>query len=320
MIVIGSIALKHHIPSIDMSSNKDIDVICYPYEMLRWASNNQNVRTLMPIRNTDKWVAFLHNQRIVEFEMIEKATSNLLISEMLDPNSTSGPISQDGSVGDATIAPVEILYLLKMAHRFKKNTPFFLKTHNHINAIRAAFPNIDDDTNTEPLHAIFTQREKESYTYLHPKLNVTKKDFFNPDIGVDYVYDHDEIHKIVARGNRPAYSYFIKDGEDVMCDKDKFFALPLETQLNAVFEESTVLALERSQIPFKGQIDPQQSFLIALEKVCTSITSGWFRSFAWEHYKEVEQMYQPDYAEYFFAAVERGDIVPQHTKTAEINV
>lgn len=320
MLVIGSLALQHHIKTLDMSSNKDIDVICYPHEMLRWAGNNQNVRTLMPIRNTDKWVAFLHNQRIVEFELLGSTTSSDLIKQMVDPDNTSGSISADGWIGDAMIAPIEILYLIKMSHRFKKNTPFFKKTHDHIMAIRDAFPSIEQQVSDDSYQEMLKLREKESYTYAHPKLNVSKQDFFNPDIGVDYVYDHDEIHKIVARGKSPAYSYFIMDGEDVMCDKEKFFALPLEIQLNAVFEESTVLALERSQIPFKDQVDPKRSFDMALEKVCTSITSGWFRTFAWEHFRQVEKMYQSDYADHFFNCVDRGLIIPQHSKPVKVSV
>jgi hypothetical protein len=37
----------------------------------------------------------------------------------------------------------------------------------------------------------------------------------------------------------------------------------------------------------------------ALDKVCTSITSGWFREFAWQNYDEVVKIYhhqsQEDY-------------------------
>ena len=32
--------------------------------------------------------------------------------------------------------------------------------------------------------------------------------------------------------------------------------------------------------------------MMALEKVCTSITSGWFREYAWENYHRVVHMYK----------------------------
>jgi hypothetical protein len=69
-----------------------------------------------------------------------------------------------------------------------------------------------------------------------------------------------------------------------------------------VYEESCVLALERSQIPFPDA-SPRKSFEYALMKVCTSITSGFFREWAWEHYDDVLALYnelgENDYIERF---------------------
>ena len=309
MLIIGSIALQKHIPSLDMSKNRDIDVLCTSDDMLAFVSGNNNIKSFRPAKKSRRnWLAFLKNDRIIEFEVAEPGTSAHEIL-LLEPNLTKGRlIDNDGGIGNAVIAPIHILYLIKMSHRYKKNSPFFNKTMDHIHLIRKEFPLADDIFDQTGFAIMLRNREKESYDYSHPNLNVDKKSFFNPDIGVKYVYDHDEIHKIMARGERPAYTYFIKDGADVYCDKDKFFALPKEIQLNAVLEESLVLALERSQIPYKGQLDPKQSFNMALEKVCTSITSGWFREFAWEHYHEVQQLYPIDYAEVFFSAVDNGII------------
>ncbi len=78
------------------------------------------------------------------------------------------------------------------------------------------------------------------------------------------------------------------------------------TRLYGVLEEAYVLALERSQIPFAGKVTPRQSFDIAIEKVCTSITSGWFREFAWENYDKVVELYRDDYVEKFKAGVDKG--------------
>jgi hypothetical protein len=149
-------------------------------------------------------------------------------------------------------------------------------------------------------------REAESYNYAHPKLNVSSKDFFNGD-GVNYVYDHDSIHEAVACGTRPAYKWYMKDGSEVMTSKEKFLACNEEVRLYGVYEESCVLALERSQIPHglgkEGGPSARWSFEMALMKVCTSITSGWFREYAWENYQKVLDLYnelgENDYIERF---------------------
>jgi hypothetical protein len=44
---------------------------------------------------------------------------------------------------------------------------------------------------------------------------------------------------------------------------------------------------------------------MALMKVCTSITSGWFRAFAWEHYDLVQGCI-PTAMDKFNAAVANG--------------
>lgn len=307
MLVIGSKALQKHLPSLDMSLTRDLDVICTADEMLSVVGGNPNIKHFRPERD-NKWVAFYHNGNIVEFELAVEGSSAQQLLSISWGHTSDMLIGLDGTIGNAMIAPIHHLYLIKMSHRYKKNSPFFLKTRRHILLIRKHFPEVQTIFNDPVYMTLFKLREAESYNYAHPKLNVSKTEFFNPDIGVQYVFDHDEIHKIVARGERPAYTYFIKDGEDVLCDKDKFFALDEATRIRAVFEESTVLALERSQIPFKGQVDPMRSFSIALEKVCTSITSGWFREYAWEHYDEAFEMYQPDYVENFFKAEDEGRI------------
>jgi hypothetical protein len=73
-----------------------------------------------------------------------------------------------------------------------------------------------------------------------------------------------------------------------------------------------VLAIERSLVPHPGKKTPEQAYLMALEKVCTSITSGWFREFAWENY-EIASEYTK-FADYMFAefqeALARGEILP----------
>lgn len=197
------------------------------------------------------------------------------------------------------IAPLDVLYLLKMSHRYKKNSPHFFKTMNDIHYMRSLGAKIPTE-----LEDVFKLREKETYDYSHPNLDVKSKDFFKGD-EVPYVYDHDTIHEAVAVLGVPAYKSYMKDDSEVMTSKEKFFEQENHIRLLGVYEESCVLALERSQIPFNFEVPARQSFVMALSKVCTSITSGWFREYAWENFGVVMKFYdsmgETDYIERFKA-------------------
>ena len=194
-----------------------------------------------------------------------------------------------------------------MSHRFKKNSVFFGKTMQDIHALRLycsvsnSLPSEFELSLTEDL----AFREKMTYSYSHPKLNQDKQSFFTDS--VPYEYDHDSIHESVKHLDKPAYKYYIQDNAAVFCDKKKFDALPHIVKLYGVLEESYVLALERAIIIYGTA--PEKAFRIAFEKVCTSITSGWFREFAWEHYDEVTQLYHSSFVDKFQHALVSGKIL-----------
>lgn len=215
-----------------------------------------------------------------------------------------GLIYNDGAIRpDGTVtASLNVLYMLKMSHRYLKNSPHFLKTMRDIQWMRQAGAYIQPEH-----HDFYKRRMKETYDYSHPNLSLDKAGFFNGD-GVNYVYDHDSIHRSVAIGKEPAYLAYQKDGAEVSCDRDKFEDLHEYERLNGVLEEAYVLALERSNIPYPGVWTPRQSFDYALMKVCTSITSGWFREFAWENYDAVRDMYDDSYVSRFWIDVLNGKV------------
>ncbi len=188
---------------------------------------------------------------------------------------------------DLYIPSIGLLYALKMSHRYLKDSPHFLKTMRDIQEMRKNNVYI-------PLQYVewFKRREKETYHYQHPNLNRSKKDFFTMDAGVPYKYDHDSIHRAVALYDKPAYNYYKADEKEVMTSKSMFFALDEKYRLAGVIEESYVLGLERSIIPYGiDKVGLEWPFLKALEKVCTSITSGWFREYAYENYDKIVDLY-----------------------------
>lgn len=225
----------------------------------------------------------------------------------------------DGKIGciyseeyKAFYLDLDMLYLLKMSHRFKKfsvRPHLFSKTMKDIHTLRALGCSISDER--KPL---LKAREKESYNYNHPSLNQGKKTFFSND-GIKYEWDHDTIHEAVATMERPAYTYYIEPGQEVKCSKQMFFDAPEEVRLLGVLEEALVLALERAQITSQipNPPPPVHSFMFALAKVCTSITSGWFRDYAWENYWKVVKIFFESHTNYVDKAknaIKEGRIKP----------
>lgn len=144
----------------------------------------------------------------------------------------------------------------------------------------------------------------------HPKLNVRKGEFFG-DAERYNIFDHDTVHKAVALEDVPAYT-LMTDGE-VWCSRSKWREMAAEDKLRCLMEEASVLALERSIIPalfLEGQsfMGSEWAFKMALQKICTTITSGWFRDYAIEHYRQAVE-HRPDYAKMFFEGVKRGIVV-----------
>ncbi len=276
MLLIGSTALDCHglLPAGRVI--KDTDYICF-YEEMEWFTTvyRKEIVENYPISD-QKWVVKFRDGRIFEFEVAWLGTP---AAELLD-------IVCAKAQPNLTIAPIDVLYTLKLSHRYLKNSKHFKKTMDDIWLLRKAGASMPGY-----LREWLPKREKATYNYKHPSLMRNKAEFFSGD-GVTYVYDHDSLHEAVALNREPAYKSFQADGAQVQADRTKFALLPFETQLDSVYEEAAVLALERAVIPFNT--DPERAFLMALEKVCTSITSGWWREWAWEHYYDVIELWKQE--------------------------
>lgn len=152
-----------------------------------------------------------------------------------------------------------------------------------------------------------------------PSLNVSKEKFFKEEHGF-YKYDHDSIHEVLAIKEKPAYTYYMKENEEVMTDKEKFFSCSDEIKLLGVIEEAMVLACERVLLNDKNQEKlkhekhlvnmPQFAFNFCLKKVCSTITSGYFREFAYINFDNaVKKFYElnPNGNEYYIKLLKNID-------------
>ncbi len=297
MIVIGSLALNYRLGP--QRQCRDTDLMCSYDQFYQWVKKQEDVRACYPIDKGKKMVVKKPSD-IYEFEIAWEGSAAHSFVELVETDPCTESLS---FYPDIKVPSLDALYTLKMSHRFLKNSPHFLKTMKDINLMRENGAKIP-----EKYKSWYKERQKATYTYTHPNLNQNKEGFFDPNQGVKYFYDHDSIHMAIAHFDKPAYEYYKSSNAEVMCDKKAFLAATEEIRLYGVLEETYVLALERSQIPFKGKVDPKRSFDIALEKICTSITSGWFREYAYNNYFKVQSLYDPQYVNRFWAAVEAGAV------------
>jgi hypothetical protein len=107
-------------------------------------------------------------------------------------------------------------------------------------------------------------------------LNMKSNEFFN-----EYVYrryPHDLLHKFVAHEEIPMYQKCLKDEQEILIDKEKFFKLSYEQQINMFREEIYVQALERYIL-----VDKPLNIIVAynraLKDVVTRLTKGWASDF-----------------------------------------
>jgi hypothetical protein len=288
-IFIGSVAFQSYSPS---TRANDVDAIA-DFETAKAFLKDMKCYNIYPI-NQGKTLVGKNDKQIYEVSLAWPGTTN---AELLKYVGDGGPVPS-----------LDVLYALKMSHRYLRNSPHFYKTMRDINYMRALGAIIPDD-----LQDWFKRREKETYDYKHPSLAQNKNNFFSGD-GVNYIYDHDTIHEAVAiLEKRPMYTRYQKDDNEVLCDKNKWDKLPQEYKMMAVAEEAAVLAIERSLVPFPGAKTTFEAFKYALMKVCTSITSGWFREFAWENHDEIINMivtFEYDFWGLFQEALKQDRIKP----------
>lgn len=240
-----------------------------------------------------------------------KATTNLEVEVITKENreafkpvtDLAVPINIAGTSVKVSRIPCRGVLMLKDSHKYLKNSPHFLKTMLDIHALRKRL-GLGQTSAIKPLQDLMLD-------YEHPSLAVSKDAFFDAK-EVPYKYDHDTIHEAVAYGAAPLYLYY--QGKRVpgavMSDQKMFCAMDYDHQLMAVAEEAYVLALERCLIPGDFTVSPEKAFRTALEKICTSITSGWFREFAWENYFHVMLVYSSSYVDKFKKGLENGTVMP----------
>lgn len=266
----------------------DYDIIC-TFDYFRTLTKSGKYRS-----------SFLSSNHVVMKPKDPNQSKIIDVDLALEGNSSYDILTYWDTCSQSDSDYAQILATIKLSHRFK-DSPSFEKTYTDLMYFVGGHPSINSYIKQLPqeLQEILVKREKETYVNQQKiSLMKTKDEFFAND-GVEYIHDHDMLHELVAILSVPAYKSFLKDGHDVYCDHKKFLALPISRKLHSVMEESAVIALERGVFPFNKQATIQSEEMkkllkFALRKVCTSLTSGWFRAFAYEHYTSISLAMEDD--------------------------
>jgi hypothetical protein len=129
----------------------------------------------------------------------------------------------------------------------------------------------------------------ERFPQPQPNLNQSVDTFF-----VDAVvkkYKHDYLHELFAFEDAPLYTKLQRDPSSAWCHKDLWDELSVYQKIYCCAEEVYVIAAERFLIPNDWQFQTKLAYMKALQKVCTTLCSGWFRDFALDNYPTIIEIY-----------------------------
>lgn len=139
----------------------------------------------------------------------------------------------------------------------------------------------------DDIHFLNERIKETEKTYPQHKISLNKsvEDFF--DDGVNKVYDHDMLHELFAYEDEPMYRKMQEDHSKAFCSVDMWNKFTPEQKNRAVAEETYVIATERVLVPQRWEKPTKMAYNYALTKVCTTLTSGFFRDWAIDHYPEI---------------------------------
>lgn len=180
------------------------------------------------------------------------------------------------------------LCLIKRSHLFRDISfdKHITQYHKLLFKYRAGFTKQDEQFLTDRIRLT-----SEKYSRGHPKLNKTVAEFFDDD--VKKIYNHDDLHKIVAFNEVPMYTKMQPDPKFAWCDKKLWENFSRREKLECVAEETYVISIERFLVP-QWKIPPKLAYFKALRKVCTTLCSGWFRDFAIDNYPDILSLFNQE--------------------------
>lgn len=319
MILIGSKALSFYTDIEDKrKKNADVDVILTEADFFSFIEKNENNIIKMLPTSEYKYSLTFKNKEGKKIHYECELSDNLASSDFLIKNkeSVTEKIYTDEFGNEFSVLNYNYLFLMKKSHiifpiHFEKNIADYLLLKNiaHLN-------------NNKMEKEFFKLRRKEGQERFDvysktPKLNVSNERFFKySGVEDNRVFVHDDLHEVIKHYDKPIYEYLKKDFEKAWCEKDMFFNLPFEMQIQCVQEEAYVISLERYIIPKEYEYnDPFICYKRALKRICTTLCSGYFRQFALDNYDKVIKAYKEDFIHKFNEAYNNGTLKPMEGRT-----
>lgn len=295
MILTGSRALSYYLGEdlYKVDSDGDIDLICSEKELNKLG---------LSFNGSD-------SVRYQKFEFINEESLN---NNKINGDSTKRYWIIDKGLIQFSICTLEELYAQKRSHiwRSKKFARDMIAMQKIINLLKQnnKFPlqNKSQDILDERI-----KLTKKMFGDRVPSLNKSNKDFFNDNVVKHF--EHDDIHLIMAHYDRPLYERLKhQDKVDLaFCSKDLWNKLSYEDKVKCVQEECYVIAVERYVIPryMNGDRFPPEkiTFYLALERVCTTLTSGYFRDFAIDNWEEIVK-FKSGFYDKLFNAINKSEL------------
>lgn len=267
--VVGSAAIKHYYPQF--REPNDVDV---------WITGDETM-------SRGSWAG------MVEFSVMPDNIMELLLKGR--PKYMVSGIDYRSDVPSLTH-----LYTIKMSHIF-----WNIGWEKHIKDIYFFQKVLGYRKVDEALYALLVEYWKEKHGAKKVSLAQSKDEFFTDN--VNYVYDHDYLHELVAYNKEPMYKCVLKEGAEVLIDKEKFLALPRKKQLQMIREECYVIALERYLIPNNFSIGKREAYAKAMKLMITSLSKGWFARFVVDNYVDLWRVDEHNFVKLFLTRETKND-------------
>lgn len=298
--LIGSRAMEQHFPGFALGRGYDIDLITtYSYFDENIRPGLANLQQRSPTKYVGR--SFLKNAQ-VEVEIADKKNSAAKYLDYI--NYLGEPLLEDSGF---YCAPLEVLFSIVKSHIY-----YPLKWEKHIKTYSVLKKRVGEDKLPGFTTLRAAELEERVGKLKTPSLMKNKDDFFEDNVNKIRVFEHDDMHAVMAHYEAPLFESLKENAEKVTCSRAKWEQLEWGDKIKCVLEEAYVIALERRIVPALYLSKPfhtaEMAIKYALQRICTNLCGGWFRQFALDNYFELLENYDREYVKKFLDAVEAGKI------------
>jgi len=270
-LLIGSRALKYWFPEMEIKDSTDFDII-----------SNRPINASGIIQYAIKKDNRIIEQRTVESH-IEWHDRWLLNNDDLSIYTNDSAFIEIQGIRCHVVTPIG-LSIIKRSHLWRdiKWNKHITHYHKYLKEFTQYYT--DNDRRILAERTAMTMKE---YPQGNPNLMQSKEDFF--DDAVAKKFDHDYLHELYAHYDKPLYTRLLRQANLAWCEESKWLQLSHEDKLKCIQEEVYVIATERYLVRNDWKYPAKKAYMQALQKVCTTLCSGWFRDYSIDYYPELVQ-------------------------------